>query len=80
MTKGVLASAQKAHENAVTRARTPASQYNAGNKLRLKLLHIQIDRPSKIFDWIDGVYTVTEVVRSYNYRLNVPRGKHDVST
>lgn len=73
-----MATAQQAQEVAANRSRAPSPEYKVGDKVRLNLRHVQTDRPCKKFDWIHGKYTVTEVIGSHAYRLDVPRAIHDV--
>lgn len=76
--EAAMASAQQAQEEAANRSRAPAPLYKVGDKVRPHLRNIATDRPCKKFDWIHGKYTVTEVISSHTYRLDVPRGIHNV--
>jgi hypothetical protein len=44
----------------------------------LDLRYIRTERPSKKLDALHGKFTVLEQVGSHAYRLDTPRGVHDV--
>lgn len=78
MAEAAIVSAQQNQEAAANRGRAPAPEYKVGDVVRLNLRHVQTDRPCKKFDWLHSKYTVTEVIGSHAYRLDVPRGIHNV--
>jgi hypothetical protein len=73
-----MASAQEAQERATNRKRDQAPNYKVGDKVWLSLENIKTDRPSKTLDARHAKFTVTEVIGSHNYRLDTPRGIHNV--
>ena len=78
MAETMMVSAQDAQEKAANRRRTAAPVYKVKDKVWLNLENITTDRPSKKLDQRHAKYTVTEVMGSHTYRLDVPPGIHDV--
>ena len=73
-----MATAQEAQERAVNRGRTQAPAYRVKDKVWLSLENIATDRLLKKLDAKYTKYTVTEVIGSHSYRLDIPPGIHDV--
>lgn len=73
-----MAVAQQEQEEAANRTRQQAPQFRVGDKVWLNLQNVRTTRPSKKLDWKNAKYTVTEVVGSHSYRLNMPPGIHNV--
>ena len=76
--QAAMAAAQERQEQNANRTRKPADQFSVGDKVWLCLKNIKTDRPSKKLDWLNAKYTVTEVISSYAYRLDIPPGIHNV--
>lgn len=73
-----IAIAQERQERYANQGRQPADSFEVKDKVWLSLRNIQTTRPSKKLDWKNGLYTVLEKVGSHSYRLNTPRGIHNV--
>lgn len=73
-----MANAQQTYEEIANRSRTPAPQYQVGDKVWLDLRHIKTDRPCKKLDARAAQFTVIECIGSHAYRLNTPPGIHNV--
>ena len=73
-----MAAAQEAQERAANRGRIEAPVYQVSNKVWLSLENIVIDRPLKKLDAKYAKYTVTKVVGSYSYRLDMLLDIHNV--
>ena len=78
MAEAIIASAQDEQEKHANRKRTEGVTYRVGDKVWLDLENITTDRPSKTLDHRYGQFTVTEVMGSHTYRLDVPPGIHNV--
>ncbi len=76
MAQAAMAVAQQRQEEYTNCQWQPAHQFHVGDKVWLNLKNITTDRPCKKFDWIHAKYTVTRVVSSHVYELNVPRQIH----
>lgn len=73
-----MAAAQEVQEKAANRGRIQAPAYQVSNKVLLSLENIITDRLSKKLDAKYAKYTVTEVISSHSYRLDILPGIHDV--
>jgi hypothetical protein len=72
--EAAIAVAQQTQEQHANRHRQPAAQFKVGDKVWLNLKNIKTDRPSKKLDWRHAKYTVTKVISSHAYELDVPPG------
>jgi hypothetical protein len=72
--EAAIATAQQTQEQYANRHRQPAAQFQIGDKVWLNLKNIKTDRPSKKLDWRHAKYTVTRVIGSHTYELDVPPG------
>jgi hypothetical protein len=72
--EAAIAAAQQAQELHANRHRQPAMQFKVGDKVWLNLKNIKTDRPCKKIDWRHAKYTVTRVISSHTYELDVPPG------
>jgi len=75
--EAAIAVAQQPQEQHATRHRQPAIQFKVGDKVWLNLKNVKTDRPSKKIDWRHAKYTVTKVISSHAYELDVPSGIHN---
>ena len=66
--------AQQTQEQHANRHRQPAAQFKVGDKVWLNLKNVKTDRPSKTLDWRHAKYTITKVISSHAYELDVPPG------
>ena len=73
-----MATAQQRQESSANRTRQQSPQYKVGDKVWLSLENIRTDRLSKKLDAKHAKYTVTEVISPHNYRLDTPKGIHNV--
>ena len=73
-----MAVAQQAQEDVANRTRQQAPSFKVGDKVWLNLENVRTKRPSKKFNSKTAKYTVIEVISSYSYRLNTPRGIYNV--
>ena len=73
-----LVSAQDRQERGANRKRSAGERYQVGDKVWLRLKNVCTDRPCKSLDFLALPYRVIEVVGSHSYRLNTPRGIHNV--
>jgi hypothetical protein len=69
-----MVAAQKAQEDVANRKRTAAREYRVGDKVWLSLKNFNLDVPSKKLAWLHAKYTVTKVISSHVYELDVPQG------
>ena len=76
--QAALISAHDRQEKGANRHRRQHESFQVGDHVWLKLTNVRTERPNKSLDWKALPYVVTEVLGSHNYRLNVPRGIHDV--
>ena len=72
--EAAIAAAQQTQEMHANRHRQPAIQFKVGDKVWLNLKNIKTDRPCKKIDWRHAKYTVTRVISSHAYELDVPPG------
>ena len=72
--EAAIAVAQQAQEQHANRHRQPAAQFQVGDKVWLNLKNVKTDRPNKKLDWRHAKYTVTKVISSHAYELDVPPG------
>lgn len=72
--EAAIAVAQQTQEQHANRHRQPAAQFQVGDKVWLNLKNIRTDRPCKKLDWRHGKYTVTKIISSHAYELDVPSG------
>src|SRR5579871_2735205 len=75
--EAAIAVAQQTQEQYANRHRQPAPQFQVGDKVWLNLKNFKTDRPNKKLDWRHAKYTVTRVINSHAYELNVPSKKHN---
>jgi hypothetical protein len=75
--EAAIAVAQQTQEQNANRHRQPAMQFKVGDKVWLNLKNVKTDRPSKKIDWQHAKYTITKVISSHAYELDVPRGIHN---
>ncbi|CBF89606.1 hypothetical protein AN0376.2 [Aspergillus nidulans FGSC A4] len=73
-----MAYSQQNAENQANKHRSPATNYQVGDKVWLSLKNICTDRPSKKLDWKNAKYEVIGLVGSHAVRLNTPPGIHPV--
>ena len=73
-----ITAAQQDHEYYANISRSPSYRFRPGDKVWLHLGNIKTTRPSKKFDWIHAKYEVIEPIGSHAYRLNTPKGIHNV--
>ncbi|SLM35319.1 hypothetical protein LPUS_04534 [Lasallia pustulata] len=77
-----LTAAQARYEAQANRKRDAAPAYRVGDKVFFSMKNIATDRPSKKFDQqYLGEYTITKVVNSHAYQLDLPpeyKSLHDV--
>ena len=73
-----MAYSQQNTENQANKHRSPATNYQVGDKVWLSLKNIRTDRPSKKLDWKNAKYEVIGLVGSHAVRLNTPPGIHPV--
>lgn len=73
-----MAAAQQRQEHYANESRQPAERFKPGDKVWLNLKNVRTDRPSKKLDWIHAKYTVLEEIGTHSYKLDVPRGIHNV--
>lgn len=73
-----MAFAQQEAERFANRQRSPAPEYQVGDKVWLNLRNIRTTRPCKKLDWKNAKYEVTETIGTHAVRLNTPGGIHDV--
>jgi hypothetical protein len=73
-----MAKAQQDQEHQANRHRNTAPAYKVGDKVYLSLRNIRTDAPSKKLDARSAKYTVTEVINPSSYRLDTPKGIHNV--
>jgi hypothetical protein len=76
--QAAISAAQQRQEEVANRTRDPAEHFKVGDKVWLDLRNVRTPRPSKNLDWLHAKYTVTEVISSHSYRLDVPTGIHPV--
>jgi len=72
--EAAIAVAQQTQEQHANRHRQPAAQFKVGDKVWLNLKNVKTDRPSKKLDWRHAKYTITKVISSHAYELDVPPG------
>ena len=75
--EAAIAAAQQTQEQNANRYRQPAIQFKVGDKVWLNLKNVKTDRPTKKIDWRHAKYTVTKVISSHAYELDVPSGIHN---
>jgi hypothetical protein len=75
--EAAIAAAQQTQEQHANRYRQPATQFKVGDRVWLNLKNVKTDRPSKKLDWQHAKYTVTKVISSHAYELDVPPGIHN---
>ena len=75
-TQAAIAAGQQRTEDAVNKHRTPAEQFQVGDKVWLNLRNIKTQRPSKKLDWLHAKYTVKKLVGSHTVELDVPGEIH----
>src|SRR5258706_2043432 len=73
-----MAKAQQDQEQQANRHRNTAPAYKVGDKVYLSLQNIRTDAPSKKLDARSAKYTVIEVINPSSYRLDTPKGIHNV--
>lgn len=73
-----MAETQQEQERQVNRQQNPSPAYKIGDKVWLNLRNLRTDRPSKKLDDKAAKFTITEVIGSYNYKLDVPGAVHNV--
>ena len=73
-----MAYTQQQQELQANRNRRAPPRLQVGDRVWLNLRNIQTVRQAKKFDWIALPYRVTEVLNALNYRLDTPRGVHNV--
>lgn len=73
-----MAIAQQVQEEAANRKRQAAVSYKVGDKVWLDLRNIRTNRKSKKLDAKNAKFTVTETIGSHAFRLDVPKGIHNV--
>lgn len=76
--EAALALAQETQERFYNQGHDPSFRFQVGDKVWLNLKNVRTERPMKKLDWIHSKHTVTEVIGTHNYRLDVPRGIHNV--
>ena len=76
--QAAIAAAQQQQEEYANRRRDAAEQFSAGDKVWLSLQNIRTPRTSRKLDWLQAKYTITRVVSSHSYELDVPPGIHPV--
>ena len=76
MAQAAIAATQQQQEDTANRMRQPAQQFRIGDKVWLNLKNIRTDRQCKKFDWVHAKYTVTRVISSHVYELDVPGRIH----
>ena len=75
--EAAIAVAQQTQEQHANRYRQPAIQFKVGDKVWFNLKNVKTDRPSKKLDWQHAKYTITKVISSHVYELDVPPGIHN---
>ena len=73
-----MAVAQQQQEEQANRTRQQGVNYKVGDKVWLDLRNIKTTRASKKLDRKNAKFTVTEVIGSHSFRLDVPRTIHNV--
>lgn len=76
--EAAIAISQQNQERYANNKRIPAHRFRPGDKVWLHLGNIKTKRQSKKFDWVHAKYEVIEAVGSHAYRLNTPKGIHNV--
>ena len=76
--KASMAFAQQEAERQANRRRSPAPEFQVGDKVWLHLKNIRTIRPCRKLDWKNAKYTVREVIGTHAVRLDTPMGIHDV--
>ena len=72
--QAAMAATQQNQQEQANRGRQAPVTYKVGDKVWLHLKNISTERPCKKLDWVHAKYTVTKVLNSHVYELNVPRG------
>ena len=68
-----MSRAQRIHEDAANKNRTPAPRYAVGDEVFLSTKNIETKRPSKKLDWKRiGPFVVKRMVSPYAYELDLP--------
>jgi hypothetical protein len=73
-----MAIAQQQQEESTNKHRNQAVSYKVGDKVWLDLRNVKTDRKSKKLDSKNAKYTVTKVIGSHSFELDVPKGIHPV--
>jgi hypothetical protein len=76
--QSLMAVVQQMQEEATNRTRQQATSFRVGNKVWLDLADIKTTALSKKLDTKYAKYTVTKVVSSHSFELDVPPGIHNV--
>lgn len=76
--QSAMATAQQAQEDITNRTRQQNPSFRVGDKVWLDLRNVKTMRRNKKLDLKHAKYTVTEVISSHNYRLDTPKGIHNV--
>ena len=72
--EAAITAAQQTQELHANHHRQPAMQFKVGDKVWLNLKNVKTNRPCKKMDWWHVKYTVTKVISSHAYELDVPPG------
>lgn len=73
-----IAIIQQRQEEITNGRRDSTERFKEGDKVWLNLINVYTERPSKKFNWLHSKYTITKVVSSHFYRLDIPLGIHPV--
>lgn len=73
-----MAAAQESQEQASNKNRDQAPSYKVGDKVWLSLENMKTDRPCRKLDARYAKFTITEVIGSHSFRLDIPPGAHNV--
>ena len=72
-----IAAAQEYMERQANKGRQEADSFKVGDKVWLNMKNVKTLRPSKKLDWKNLPYTITRVLGSHTYELDVPRSIHN---
>lgn len=73
-----MAAAQETQETQANKNRRTHERLKPGDWVWLRAKNVSTMRPSKKLDWMALRYKVLDTVDTHNYRLNTPKGIHDV--
>ena len=78
MTKTAMAVAQEAQEHHSNTRRLVGDEFRPGDRVWLKLKHVETTRPIKKLDWIALPYQVFACIGIHAVQLDTPRGIYPV--